>query len=58
MSQSGHESCLFLRTGLEQDILHQDSVVKPKERLQRIQREEHAVKDVKLELERRLDMQV
>lgn len=49
MGQSGHESSLFLRTGLEQGMLHQDSVVKPKEQSQQKRREENAVKEVKLE---------
>lgn len=49
MGRSGGESSLFLRTGLEQGILHEDSVVKPKQQLQQNQREENAVKEAKLE---------
>lgn len=39
MGQSGRESSLVLRTGLEQGMLHQHSVVKPKEQLQQKRRE-------------------
>lgn len=43
MGQSGRESSLVLRTGLEQGMLHQDSVIKPKEQLQQKRRKENTV---------------